>query len=410
MAMAVTLPPSCLRRSQGLVHGGTGACGLHTTGLPRLTSGGNAFLPYTLRQHVRMLSTSVATGEQGRGGQAEGAPGSKTSCFIGVSWAKSTSAWLVQLWDPQTKRVLHIGYYASEEDAARARDCATVKMHGPEYSERNFPDDIISKPPVSLGDKRRKRKTSRYIGVGWSKIRKAWEVHLWDPQTKRQRSIGQYSSEDDAARAYDCAAMKMHGPEYSERNFPGKIVTEPPASRGDEQRGRKTSRYIGVGWRENRKAWGVHFWDPQTKHTQYLGCYASEDDAARAYDCAAVKMHSPDFIKRNFPGEIISEPPVRTERKTSRYISVSWRKGCKAWVVCLWDPQTKRVQHIGLYSCEVDAARAYDCAAVKMRGPDFTKRNFPGEIISEPPVSRGDKRRGRTLGRRLGQQQVNKES
>jgi hypothetical protein len=32
---------------------------------------------------------------------------------------------------------LHIGSYASEEDAARAYDCAAVKLHGPEFKERS---------------------------------------------------------------------------------------------------------------------------------------------------------------------------------------------------------------------------------------------------------------------------------
>jgi hypothetical protein len=48
--------------------------------------------------------------------------------------------------------------------------------------------------------------------------------------------------------------------------------------------------------------------DPQTKCTRSIGCYASEEDAARAYDWAAVQAHGPD-AKRNFPGETISELP-----------------------------------------------------------------------------------------------------
>jgi hypothetical protein len=29
-------------------------------------------------------------------------------------------------------------------------------------TKRNFPDEVISEPPVSLGDKRRERKASRF--------------------------------------------------------------------------------------------------------------------------------------------------------------------------------------------------------------------------------------------------------
>jgi hypothetical protein len=41
--------------------------------------------------------------------------------------------------DPTTKRNLHVGSYSSEEDAARAYDCAAVQAHGPD-AKRNFPD------------------------------------------------------------------------------------------------------------------------------------------------------------------------------------------------------------------------------------------------------------------------------
>jgi hypothetical protein len=49
---------------------------------------------------------------------------------------------------------------------------------------------------------------------------------------------------------------------------------------------------------------------------QSIGYYASVEDAARAYDCAAVQAHGPD-AKRNFPGEDVSEPPVRSASSAS---------------------------------------------------------------------------------------------
>jgi hypothetical protein len=119
----------------------------------------------------------------------------------------------------------------------------------------------------------------------------------------------------------------------------------------------------------------------------------SVGSAARAYDWAAVQARGPDAT-RNFPGELISEPPVslgdeRGERKTSKsYTGVSWHKASLAWRACL------NGHHIGLYASDEDAARAYDYAAVELGGPD-AKRNFPDELISELPATRGDKRRER---------------
>jgi hypothetical protein len=69
-------------------------------------------------------------------------------------------------WDPQTKRC--VGRYASEEDAARAYDCTAVQARGP-GTKRNFPGEDISEPPATVGEDRKQRSSSRFIGVIWEK-------------------------------------------------------------------------------------------------------------------------------------------------------------------------------------------------------------------------------------------------
>ncbi|KAG1667901.1 hypothetical protein FOA52_013662 [Chlamydomonas sp. UWO 241] len=317
---------------------------------------------------------------------------SSSSIYIGVSWKKSNSSWQVTLWDPQTKRLRCIGRYTSEEHAARAYDCAAVQVRGP-GAKRNFPGEVISELPVSKGEKRRGRSSSRYIGVCWNKSRSAWDVQLLgvDPKTKRKQHIGHYAFEDDAARAYDCAAVLAHGP-GAKRNFPGEVVSELPVTMGEARKERNSSCFVGVYWVKASSSWKARLWDPETKRERHIGYYASEDDAARAYDCAAVLAHGPG-AKRNFPGEVIGELPVsmgeeRKERSSSRYVGVSWNKSSSSWQVQLWDSQTKRKQHIGCCASEDNAARAYDCAAVLAHGPG-AKRNFPGEVVSELPVTAG---------------------
>jgi hypothetical protein len=148
-------------------------------------------------------------------------------------------------------------------------------------------------------------------------------VQLRDPQTKQRKNIGcyasdftdftctlleDYASEEDAARAYDCAAVQKHGPGVK-RNFPGETISELPATMGGERKQRCSSRYFRVSWEKRRSSWYVQLNDPQTKRQQHVGYFASEEDAGRAYDCAAVQKHGPG-VKRNFPGEAISELPV----------------------------------------------------------------------------------------------------
>jgi hypothetical protein len=128
---------------------------------------------------------------------------------------------------------------AVAEDAARAYDCTAVQVHGL-GAERSFPGEAISEAPVSKGDELQQRKSSKYLGVSWDKAKSSFRVDLWDPQTKRSRFIGTYASEEDAARAYDCAVVQARGP-GAELNFPGEVVSELPETVGGERKRRRRS-------------------------------------------------------------------------------------------------------------------------------------------------------------------------
>jgi hypothetical protein len=91
---------------------------------------------------------------------------------------------------------------------------------------------------VTVGEEEKQRSSSHYVGVFWYKARSSFLVRMTDPQTKRRQNIGYYASEEDAARAYDCAAVQAHGPGV-ERNFPGEAISEPPATVGEERKQRR---------------------------------------------------------------------------------------------------------------------------------------------------------------------------
>ncbi len=63
---------------------------------------------------------------------------SNTSGYRGVSWAKREKRWTAQIWLNQKHR--HVGYFATAEEAARARDAAALEVHG-EFAILNFPHD-----------------------------------------------------------------------------------------------------------------------------------------------------------------------------------------------------------------------------------------------------------------------------
>jgi hypothetical protein len=109
------------------------------------------------------------------------------------------------------------------------------------------------------------------------------------------RGGGEKAAAPAPAKAYDCAAVQARGPD-AKHNLPGETISELPV----EQKQRGNSRYTGVSWDKRSCSWLVNLWEPQTKRTLCIGRYASEEDAARAYDCAAVQSRGPG-AKRNFP-------------------------------------------------------------------------------------------------------------
>lgn len=61
----------------------------------------------------------------------------------------------------------------------------------------------------------------------------------------------------------------------------------------------------------------------------------------------------------------------RMGSRTSKYKGVSWSKRSKKWKVTI-----KTINHLGYYSDEVEAAKAYDAAAKQYFG-EFALLNFP---------------------------------
>jgi hypothetical protein len=67
---------------------------------------------------------------------------------------------------------------------------------------------------------------------------------------------------------------------------------------------------------------------------------------------------------------------------TSQYIGVGWHEETGKWRARLRDQETKEDSHLGLFALEIDAAKAYNAAALEHFGPN-AKLNI---ILSDPVV------------------------
>ncbi|KAE8673118.1 AP2-like ethylene-responsive transcription factor BBM1 [Hibiscus syriacus] len=152
------------------------------------------------------------------------------------------------------------------------------------------------------------QRTSIYRGVTRHRWTGRYEAHLWDNscrregQTRRGRQGG-YDKEEKAARAYDLAALKYWGTTTT-TNFPFsnyekeleemKHMTrqESVASLRRKSSGfsRGASIYRGVTRHHQHGRWQARIGRVAGNKDLYLGTFGTQEEAAEAYDIAAIKF------------------------------------------------------------------------------------------------------------------------
>ncbi|KAL9862722.1 AP2-like ethylene-responsive transcription factor [Arabidopsis thaliana] len=191
-------------------------------------------------------------------------------------------------------------------------------------SKKTIVDDEISDKTASASESasialtsKRKRKSpprnaplqrsSPYRGVTRHRWTGRYEAHLWDKnswndtQTKKGRQ-GAYDEEEAAARAYDLAALKYWGrdtllnfplPSYDEdvKEMEGQSKEEYIGSLRRKSSGfsRGVSKYRGVARHHHNGRWEARIGRVFGNKYLYLGTYATQEEAAIAYDIAAIE-------------------------------------------------------------------------------------------------------------------------
>ncbi|CAN4126651.1 unnamed protein product [Withania somnifera] len=152
------------------------------------------------------------------------------------------------------------------------------------------------------------QRTSIYRGVTRHRWTGRYEAHLWDNSCRREGQTrkgrqGGYDKEDKAARAYDLAALKYWGPTTT-TNFPisnyekeleeMKHMTrqEYVASLRRKSSGfsRGASIYRGVTRHHQHGRWQARIGRVAGNKDLYLGTFSTQEEAAEAYDIAAIKF------------------------------------------------------------------------------------------------------------------------
>ncbi len=130
-----------------------------------------------------------------------------TTGYKGVSFDKGRGKYIASIQVLGTQ--IHLGRFSTAEEASKAYEEAASRYHG----EFAYTHSVSSVPAVpsdgAVVVATRPTFSSRYRGVSWKKQRRTWVASIG--VAGRQKHLGVFATEQDAARAYNAAAIEHYG-------------------------------------------------------------------------------------------------------------------------------------------------------------------------------------------------------
>ncbi|XP_048434916.1 ethylene-responsive transcription factor WRI1-like [Pyrus x bretschneideri] len=205
-------------------------------------------------------------------------------------------------------------HLCAEDPEAQAAGCVNRRRRDPppvagscenSQTEQKLPQKLADQTLVTT-----MKRSSRFRGVSRHRWTGRFEAHLWDKlswnvtQKKKGKQVylGAYDKEESAASAYDLAALKYWGASTF-TNFPisdyekeieiMQSVTKEEflasLRRNSSGFSRGVSKYRGVARHHHNGRWDARIGRVVGNKYLYLGTYSTQEEAARAYDIAAIE-------------------------------------------------------------------------------------------------------------------------